>query len=250
MVNVLLPRPTAFECRSERDLKGLAPILPVMDKLMGPMMRTRIAAAAAALLMGLALPAGAATETTAAAGKGPTRTAPTFGRTLPPIGFVKFCGRRPEACATRPSGAVRPHLSARQWELVNRVNAYVNADVRPASDDEIYGEAERWDYPTARGDCEDYALLKQRYLEVLGLPRSALLLTVVLDDQQEGHAVLMLATSEGDFILDNRRDGVRRWSDSDYTFLKRQSPRDPRDWQALAPAPKDKAGEVAARAVR
>lgn len=217
---------------------------------MGPIMSTRIAAAAAALLVALALPAGAATDMAAVAVEGPARSAPTFGRTLPPIGFVKFCGRRPEACATRPSGAVRPHLSARQWELVNRVNAYVNADVRPASDDEIYGEAERWDYPATRGDCEDYALLKQRYLEVLGLPRSALLLTVVLDDQQEGHAVLTLATSEGDFTLDNRRDGVRRWSDSDYTFLKRQSPRDPRDWQALAPAPRDKAGEVAARALR
>ena len=60
MVNVLLPRLAAFECRSERDLKGLAPILRVMDKLMGPIMRTRIAAPAAALLMALALPAGAA----------------------------------------------------------------------------------------------------------------------------------------------------------------------------------------------
>ena len=55
MVNVLLPRPTAFECRSERDLKGLAPSLPVMDKLTGPMMSTRIAATAAVLLMALAL---------------------------------------------------------------------------------------------------------------------------------------------------------------------------------------------------
>ena len=116
MVNVLLPRPTAFECRSERDLKGLAPILPVMDKLMGPMMRTRIAAAAAALLMALAPPAGAATETTAAAGNGPTRTAPTFGRTLPPIGFVKFCGaaRRPA-----PSGHRAPF---------DRISAPVNGN--------------------------------------------------------------------------------------------------------------------------
>ena len=79
MVNVLLPRLAAFECRSERDLKGLAPILRVMDKLMGPIMRTRIAAPAAALLMALALPAGAATEMTAAAGERPARTAPTRG---------------------------------------------------------------------------------------------------------------------------------------------------------------------------
>lgn len=150
----------------------------------------------------------------------------------------------------RTTGAVRPRLTARQWELVTRVNSFVNADVRPATDDEIYGEAERWDYPAARGDCEDYALLKQRYLEQLGLPRSALLMTVVLDDRHEGHAVLTLATSEGDFILDNRRDAVRRWSDSDYTFLKRQSQRDPRLWLALTPDPAATAAEVAARTAR
>ena len=173
-----------------------------------------------------------------------------IGRTLPPIGFVKFCGRHPEACAQRPVAANRPVLTARQWELVNRVNNFVNADVKPASDDEIYGEAEHWDYPTTRGDCEDYALLKQRYLEALGLPRSALLLTVVLDDKQDGHAVLTLATSEGDFILDNRRNGVRRWSDSDYTFLKRQSQADPREWLALARDGPGSPGTVAVRATR
>lgn len=222
-----------------------------MDKRVDQGMRARIAAAlAAALLLAATMPAGAVTDTEAGPGGRPSRAAPTFGSTLPPVGFVRFCGRRPEACAMRPAGAVRPRLTAQQWTLVNRVNNYVNRDVRPATDDEIYGEAERWDYPSARGDCEDYALLKQRYLEVLGLPRSALLLTVVLDDRQEGHAVLTLATSEGDFILDNRRDGVRRWSDSDYVFLKRQSQRDPRHWLALTPDPAAKAAELAARSAR
>jgi predicted transglutaminase-like cysteine proteinase len=217
---------------------------------MGPALRTRIASAAAGLLLALASPAIAATDGGLPPGESPAVTAPTFGPTLPPVGFVKFCGRRPEACAARAAGAVRPQLGARQWELVRRVNAAVNAGIAPASDEQVYGEAEHWDYPATRGDCEDYALLKQRYLEALGLPRSSLLLTVVLDDQQEGHAVLTLATSEGDFILDNRRDVVRRWSDSDYTFLKRQSQRDPRDWVALVPDPQGVTGTVAVRAVR
>ena len=221
-----------------------------MDKRMGPAMRMRIATTAATLLLVLAGPAGAATEGPATRPERPLRAAPTFGRTLPPVGFVRFCGRRPEACAARVTPALRPQLSPRQWELVNRINSYVNAEVAPASDEQIYGEPEHWEYPAARGDCEDYALLKQRYLEALGLPRSALLLTVVLDDRNEGHAVLTLATSEGDFILDNRRDGVRRWADSDYTFLKRQSQRDPRDWTALTPDPQGKAGTVAVRATR
>lgn len=213
-------------------------------------MKTRIAALAAALLMVLHIPAGAATGSVATRSDAAAAVAPTFGRTLPPVGFVKFCGRRPEACAMRTAGAVRPALTARQWELVSRVNVFVNADVKPASDEEVYREAEHWDYPKTRGDCEDYALLKQRYLEALGLPRSALLLTVVLDDRKDGHAVLTLATSEGDFILDNRRDGVRRWSDTDYTFLKRQSQADPRDWVALAPEAPADGGTVAVRATR
>lgn len=202
------------------------------------------------LLLGLcAGPAGAATEASTAPGDTLLRSAPTHGRTLPPIGFVKFCGRHPEACLPRSAGAVRPTLTAKQWELVTRINAYVNAEVTPASDQEVYGEEEHWDYPEGRGDCEDYALLKQRYLESTGLPRSALLLTVVLDDKKEGHAVLTLATSEGDFVLDNRRDGLRRWSDSDYTFLKRQSPHDPREWLALD-STQQGMGPLAVREVR
>lgn len=212
--------------------------------------KMRIAALAAALILAFATPPQAATGGSEMQQRQPPRSAPTFGKTLPPVGFVKFCGRRPEACAARVSGEARPHLSARQWELVTRVNSYVNAEVKPASDEDIYAEAEHWDYPTTRGDCEDYALLKQRYLEALGLPRSALLITVVLDDRQEGHAVLTIASSEGDFILDNRRDGLRRWSDSNYTFLKRQSARDPRDWVALMPEPATRDGPVAVRASR
>ena len=217
---------------------------------MGTPMRTRIGIAAGIVMLAFGAPSEAATGNASTSGETPVADAPTYGRTLPPVGFVGFCGRHPAACAARPQGAVRPQLTARQWEFVTRVNAYVNATVKPASDEEVYGQAEYWEYPTTRGDCEDYALLKQRYLEALGLPRSALLLTVVLDDKQEGHAVLTLATSEGDFILDNRRDGVRRWSDSDYTFLKRQSQADPRLWMALAPDDPAAPGTVAVRATR
>jgi predicted transglutaminase-like cysteine proteinase len=101
------------------------------------------------------------------------------------------------------------------------------------SDTELYGEEEFWAYPADAGDCEDYVLMKKRYLEKLGFARSALLITVVLDERNEGHAVLTLRTDEGDFVLDNRRNEIRRWSDLDYVFLERQSERDPRQWVSL-----------------
>lgn len=193
--------------------------------------------AALIIAVGAALPCTAAAVSGDARGAPAARVAPTFGRTLPPIGFVDFCRREATACRPQGASVTRPRLTAAQWLAVARVNTFVNARVAPESDQNLYGEPEHWGYPATAGDCEDYALLKQRYLERFGIPRAALLITVVLDDQSEGHAVLTLATSEGDFVLDNRRNGVRRWTEAGYTFLKRQSQRDPREWVSLTGGP-------------
>jgi predicted transglutaminase-like cysteine proteinase len=163
-----------------------------------------------------------------------TQFATTYGKALPPVGFVNFCARNPENCKSGGTGrTVKLAMSPERWNLIYQVNTYVNGKVAPVSDEDLYGEPEFWAYPTDAGDCEDYVLMKQRYLEGLGFARSALLITVVLDEKNEGHAVLTVTTDEGDFVLDNRRNEIRRWRDLDYTFLKRQSPRDPRAWVAL-----------------
>lgn len=205
-----------------------------MSKTAERKQRMGLGGAAALLALALGLPAAAATEGHESRRETPPSAARTYGKTLPPVGFVEFCRRQPDACVPRHAPAARQHLSHAQWDAVYRINAFINAGVAPARDQDLYGEPEYWAYPAGAGDCEDYALLKQRYLEKLGLARGALLLTVVLDNDNEGHAVLTLATSEGDFILDNRRNAIRRWSDLDYTFLKRQSQRDPREWVSLA----------------
>ena len=101
------------------------------------------------------------------------------------------------------------------------------------SDEELYGKAEYWEYPTDAGDCEDYVLLKKRYLEGLGFPPEALLITVVLDEKSEGHAILTVTADTGDYVLDNRRNEILRWNDVSYRFLKRQSAQDPMRWVAL-----------------
>lgn len=161
--------------------------------------------------------------------------ATTYGKALPPIGFVNFCARNPKDCKPEGKGkALKLAMSPERWNLIYQVNTYVNGKIAPVSDQDLYGEPEYWAYPTDAGDCEDYLLLKKRYLEGLGFPAAALLITVVLDERNEGHAILTVTTAEGDFILDNRRNEIRRWRDVDYTFLKRQSPRDPRHWVALA----------------
>jgi predicted transglutaminase-like cysteine proteinase len=125
-------------------------------------------------------------------------------------------------------------MDARAWALARRVNAAVNVSIEPASDLDNYGVAEYWAYPdNGKGDCEDYALLKRRELMNLGFPREALLMTVVRDLEGEGHAVLMLKTTAGDFILDNKVMPIRRWSETGYHFVKRQSQENPNVWVSL-----------------
>jgi predicted transglutaminase-like cysteine proteinase len=74
----------------------------------------------------------------------------------------------------------------------------VNKDVKPMTDVEQYGVEDYWPIPTSgRGDCEDYALLKRQTLMRMGRPASALLMTVVRDENYQGHAVLMVRFGKG-----------------------------------------------------
>ena len=92
------------------------------------------------------------------------------------------------------------------------------------------------DRPTSgKGDCEDYALLKRQRLMQLGWPASALLMTVVFDERNEGHAVLTARTAEGDFILDNKTSTIKLWNQTPYAYVMRSSYLDPRVWMSLDP---------------
>ena len=156
-----------------------------------------------------------------------------YNQSLPPVGFVKFCAANPAECKSVGRRADRLVMQSQHWAALYEVNTKINTNIAPMSDQELYGEVERWAYPVDAGDCEDYLLLKKRELENLGFDSGALLITVVLDERHEGHAVLTVATKAGDFILDNRRNEVLLWSETGYTFLKRQSQQDPRRWMAL-----------------
>ena len=164
------------------------------------------------------------------------RFEPSFGATLPPVGYVRFCARNPSDC--KPVNDYDGHLdmSSALWEKLYNVNTRINAAIKPQSDQDLYGVPEFWAYPATAGDCEDYVLQKQKELSAAGIPSGNLLITVVRDEKGEGHAVLTVATAEGDFVLDNRRNDIRAWNDTGYKFLKRQSARDPKAWEALTSA--------------
>jgi len=160
----------------------------------------------------------------------------SFGNTLPPIGYVTFCRDHEAECRPETSYIDRLQLtSARRHEL-EQVNSYVNQNVAPVTDLELYGKVEWWTYPTAwKGDCEDYVLLKRRMLMERGWPESMLLITVVRDENNEGHAVLTARTDAGDLVLDNKRKDIVRWTDTPYTYVKQQSERNPLVWISLLP---------------
>ena len=116
------------------------------------------------------------------------------------------------------------------------MNSAVNTAIAPITDLKLYGKPEVWTYPAAnKGDCEDYVLLKRRMLVERGFPESTLLITVVRDENNEGHAVLTVRTDGGDFVLDNKRRDIARWAETPYTFVKRQSERNPLVWISLLP---------------
>ncbi len=159
----------------------------------------------------------------------------SYSDTLPPIGYVNFCREREIEC--RPSGrfADRVQLNATKIAELKQVNSSVNKAVAPIADIDLYGEVEVWTYPINEGDCEDYVLLKRRILIEKGWPESTLLITVVRDENNEGHAVLTVRTDAGDFVLDNKQRNVKAWADTPYTFVKQQSARNPLVWISLLP---------------
>lgn len=152
----------------------------------------------------------------------------------PPIGWVQFCAQNPVECRTAPGGSDKVTLSERSWRELVDINLRFNKAIAPMTDQEQYGVPERWTYATTgKGDCEDYVLEKRRELARRGWPLSALLITVVLDKEGGGHAVLTVMTDRGEFVLDNQTDVIHRWSESGLTFIKRQSPRNPNAWLDL-----------------
>jgi len=168
---------------------------------------------------------------------GPGQAAPgsmtLAGNASPPIGAYQFCKENPADCSNPAGDAGQLLLTEDRWKQILKINYQVNSSIQPMTDMEIYGVEERWAYPRTVGDCEDYALLKRKLLIDAGVSPSDLLMTVVLQPNGEGHAVLTVRTDHGDFILDNMRNKVMLWADTEYTYLKRQSSDDPNRWMKL-----------------
>ncbi len=156
---------------------------------------------------------------------------PTGAETSPPFGFVGFCQRHPEDCIGNTARPAALQLTDQRWNELQQVNQHVNTSVTPVEDADLYNTPEWWAYPSASGgDCEDFVLLKRRELMERGWPADSLLISVVKEPNGAGHAVLLVVTTEGEYVLDNKTRHIRLWQETPYTWVKRQSRHHPYVW--------------------
>jgi len=155
----------------------------------------------------------------------PTSTSKLAGRgkANPTPAWTDFCRRMPTECKIDLTEPAVIALTPDVWQTLVAVNRAVNKRIKPITDLKHWGVVDRWDFPDdGLGDCEDYQLLKRKLLADRGLPRRAMRMTVVRDNKGEGHAVLMIRTDRGDFILDNQRAAILPWKGTRYVFVKRE----------------------------
>lgn len=156
------------------------------------------------------------------------------GATNPPIGHVRYCENNSRDCNIRSQSPSEVTLTIGLWRELNDINFTANSLIRPVTDMEQYREAEHWTIPTLMGDCEDYVLLKRKMLHQAGWPLNALLITVVRDQNGDGHAVLTVRTDRGDLILDNQASFIVTWDQTPYQYVKRQSESHSAQWTAIS----------------
>lgn len=125
---------------------------------------------------------------------------------------------------------------------LNRINRQINGAIRQVTDAQAYGQSEYWTLPLSSrqdsrpnnqlpmGDCEDFALEKRAALINSGWPEDSLYLAVGFSQRTGLHAVLVVATDQGDLVLDNTVSWIDPVQRTDYTWIRRQASTDLRNW--------------------
>lgn len=154
---------------------------------------------------------------------------PEKGRTLAPFGHVAFCVRTPGECRRRNGDAVVV-MTPKTRAMLDGVNGAINNAIIPREDPDRQGT---WQVDPPAGDCNDYAVSKRNELIRAGLSTQAVRLAIAVTPQGIGHTVVVVRTSEGDMVLDNRNYEIKRWDRTDLAWLKVESSADPQQWDRL-----------------
>ncbi|MFT3997813.1 MAG: transglutaminase-like cysteine peptidase [Asticcacaulis sp.] len=129
------------------------------------------------------------------------------------------------------------HMTPAMWREADEINFRVNQTIRSESDQALFGQDDFWNVPGMTGypsgDCEDFALQKRHLLSQMGIPQSAMSLAIVRTERNEVHAVLVLSTTKGEYVLDNLSAQMKPWQKVRYAWLSRQGPNNSMAWYAL-----------------
>jgi len=123
-------------------------------------------------------------------------------------------------------------LTVRQAAELIQVNKEINAGMRYRED----STRDVWEVGGREGDCEDYAIRKLSVLtQQYGFPRGALTLSACRLDRGRGHAVLLVHSDNGVYVMDNLTSRVLPWRKLPYRWVAREEPGAPfRLWRAIA----------------
>lgn len=142
-----------------------------------------------------------------------------------PLGFRMMCLSTPEECLGGGDSEVQ--ATDEVMATLKRVNAEVNRSIRPQA-----GGPVTWRVGVSAGDCDEYAATKRNRLIRAGIPPSAIRFAFV-KVRSEGHAIVVVRTSRGDFVLDNLHHAVRPLAQTGYRILS-ISGANPREWSVYA----------------
>lgn len=144
----------------------------------------------------------------------------------PPLGMQIFCVNHASSCKADSRSSVE--MSDRLMGMLSQVNSSVNRSMRYRAES---GPIDNWKIGGSSGDCEDYALTKRSRLISKGVPAGALRIATTYTRRGEPHAILVVKTTAGDFVLDNLAAEVKTRSSAGYR-LRSISTADPRVWSA------------------
>lgn len=160
-----------------------------------------------------------------------------------PTGYKKMCHLMEEyiqICREKQDiDTKKIKLTPDIFSIMKNVNDNLNHKIKPASDYELYNTVEMWVIDAIQkgaGDCEDYVLAKWRVLVDKGFPPRALLIAIVKDEYDVGHAILIVRTGVGDFVLDNKRNDIRTLNQVKtygYVFYAIQDPNNLTKWRNI-----------------
>ncbi len=154
-----------------------------------------------------------------------------------PRGYIDFCERHANDCVDSSSSRGSVRLTENRWIELNSINTATNVRIRPVTDRAQHNQVEVWQYPKGAGDCEDYALEKRRKLIAAGWPEKSLRMATARNPKGNLHAVLIVVTEQGDYVLDNVTNRIHAWDKTAYRWVSRQSAENPMVWNKIGVEP-------------